>query len=106
MAEMFPKAQVIGTDLSPVQPSNRQWIPPNCRFEVDDAEREWIFERVSVPPRPPGPCGSGGANSEVIQNSFLFIHMRTVSIADWPALLKQIYLYAAKLIEVLSKSLT
>lgn len=56
MAEMFPKALVIGTDLSPVQPSNRQWIPPNCRFEVDDAEREWIFERVSVPPRPLAVC--------------------------------------------------
>lgn len=38
-----------------------------------------------------------------VQNSFLFIHMRTVSIADWPALLKQIYLYAAKLIAVLTK---
>ena len=38
MAEEYPSAQVLGIDLSPVQPD---WVPPNCRFEVDDFELEW-----------------------------------------------------------------
>jgi cyclopropane fatty-acyl-phospholipid synthase-like methyltransferase len=42
-ADKYPSADVVGTDLSPIQPS---WVPPNCRFEVDDAERRWIFADV------------------------------------------------------------
>ena len=38
MADTYPDCQVLGTDLSPVQPS---WAPPNCRFEVDDFEQDW-----------------------------------------------------------------
>jgi hypothetical protein len=38
MADEYPACQVIGTDLSPVQPI---WVPPNCKFEVDDFELEW-----------------------------------------------------------------
>lgn len=38
MADEYPSCQVIGTDLSPVQPT---WVPPNCRFDVDDFEQEW-----------------------------------------------------------------
>ena len=45
MADEYPACQVIGTDLSPVQPT---WVPPNCRFEVDDFELEWcVLDRVS-----------------------------------------------------------
>ncbi|KAK4635790.1 Methyltransferase pytC [Fulvia fulva] len=40
MADEYPDCQVLGTDLSPVQPS---WAPPNCRFEVDDFEQDWTF---------------------------------------------------------------
>ncbi|KAE9370226.1 S-adenosyl-L-methionine-dependent methyltransferase [Stipitochalara longipes BDJ] len=39
-AEQYPSAQVLGTDLSTIQLSQ---IPPNCRFEVDDAEDDWPF---------------------------------------------------------------
>jgi len=39
-ASMFPSANVIGTDLSPIQP---HFVPPNCHFEVDDAEDVWSF---------------------------------------------------------------
>jgi SAM-dependent methyltransferase len=39
-ASSFPSADVIGTDLSPIQPA---FVPPNCRFEVEDAEDEWIY---------------------------------------------------------------
>ena len=31
MADAHPGAQVIGTDLSPIQP---KWVPPNCKFEI------------------------------------------------------------------------
>ena len=40
IADEFPGAIVIGTDLSPIQPT---WVPPNCRFYVDDAEAPWTF---------------------------------------------------------------
>lgn len=39
VADQIPSAEVLGTDLSPIQPS---WVPPNCRFIVDDAEDEWL----------------------------------------------------------------
>lgn len=39
-ATKYPSADVIGTDLSPIQPL---FVPPNCRFEVDDAEDEWVY---------------------------------------------------------------
>lgn len=38
-ADEFPSAQIVGTDLSPIQPS---WIPPNLTFMVDDIEAEWM----------------------------------------------------------------
>lgn len=39
-ADTYPDCQVIGTDLSPGQPS---FIPPNLRFIIDDAEDEWVY---------------------------------------------------------------
>ncbi|RDW62438.1 S-adenosyl-L-methionine-dependent methyltransferase-15 [Coleophoma cylindrospora] len=35
-----PQAQVIGVDLSPIQP---QFVPPNVAFQVDDIEEPWTF---------------------------------------------------------------
>lgn len=68
-ADMFPGAEVVGTDLSPIQPS---WVPPNLQFLVDDAEAQWLF-------RPGEP--------------FDYIHARDLggAIADWPKLLEQAY---------------
>jgi SAM-dependent methyltransferase len=68
-ADSYPSAEVIGTDLSPIQPS---WVPPNLRFIVDDAEEPWLFSAS----RP-----------------FDFIHARDLggAIADWPRLLRQAY---------------
>ncbi|KAJ5719829.1 hypothetical protein N7493_006707 [Penicillium malachiteum] len=68
-ADSHPGTEVIGTDLSPIQPS---WVPPNLRFLVDDAESPWLFSST----RP-----------------FDFIHIRDLggSIADWPRLLNQAY---------------
>lgn len=69
MAEDYPHADIIGTDLSPIQPN---WAPPNCRFFIDDAESDWTFS--------PG-------------ETFDYIHARTLAggIGDWPKLLKQAY---------------
>ena len=66
-ADSFPSAEVIGTDLSPIQPS---WVPPNCRFIVDDAEADWLYSR---------------------SQPFDYIHARDMggAIADWPRLLAQ-----------------
>ncbi|KAI5461787.1 S-adenosyl-L-methionine-dependent methyltransferase [Mariannaea sp. PMI_226] len=41
-ADEHPSAEVIGTDLSPIQPG---WTPPNCVFEVDDFESDWPYQR-------------------------------------------------------------
>ncbi|KAI9742701.1 MAG: hypothetical protein M1818_003842 [Claussenomyces sp. TS43310] len=40
MANKYPSANVIGTDLSPIQPD---YVPPNCCFQVDDVEEDWTF---------------------------------------------------------------
>ncbi|PMD63054.1 S-adenosyl-L-methionine-dependent methyltransferase [Hyaloscypha bicolor E] len=39
-ANAYPTTSVVGTDLSPIQP---EYLPPNCRFEIDDAEDDWLF---------------------------------------------------------------
>ncbi|KPM42793.1 hypothetical protein AK830_g3750 [Neonectria ditissima] len=41
-ADDHPSAEVLGTDLSPIQPT---WTPPNCSFEVDDYEETWLYRR-------------------------------------------------------------
>ncbi|KAF4962544.1 hypothetical protein FSARC_9322 [Fusarium sarcochroum] len=41
-ADEHSSAEVIGTDLSPIQPD---WIPANCVFEVDDFEDPWVYKK-------------------------------------------------------------
>ncbi|CCE35190.1 uncharacterized protein CPUR_02121 [Claviceps purpurea 20.1] len=67
-ADQFPNTSVLGTDISPCQP---QWVPPNVRFEIDDATLEWTWNA----------------------DHFDFIHMRYIvgGIQDWTALLKEAY---------------
>ncbi|KAI8665610.1 hypothetical protein NCS56_00997300 [Fusarium sp. Ph1] len=67
-ADEYPNASVIGTDVSPIQPS---WIPPNLQFQIDDCTQEWTFK----------------------ENSADFVHVRWLvgSIPDWTALFKQAY---------------
>ncbi|KAL4919557.1 S-adenosyl-L-methionine-dependent methyltransferase [Aspergillus aurantiobrunneus] len=69
MAEEFPEAEIIGTDLSPIQPS---FSPPNCTFLIDDAESDWAFSK---------------------DEPFDYIHARSMGggIADWERLLRQAY---------------
>jgi hypothetical protein len=41
-ADDHPSCQVIGTDLSPIQPNV---VPNNCTFVVDNAEEPWVFNQ-------------------------------------------------------------
>ena len=67
MGDEYPDAEIIGTDLSPTQPS---WVPANVKFEIDDVEEPWTF-----------------------QEKFDFIHARylAAAIADWPKLVGQAF---------------
>ncbi|CAG7564463.1 unnamed protein product [Fusarium equiseti] len=67
-ADRYPNVEIIGTDLSPCQP---EWVPPNVRFEIDDAVMNWTWE----------------------PNEFDFIHIRYLfgAIKDWTALFKEAY---------------
>lgn len=68
VADEHPGAEVIGVDLSPIQP---QFTAPNCQFEIDDITSPWTYPK----------------------DHFDFIHIRTLygSVGDWPGLYKQIY---------------
>ncbi|QUC21540.1 uncharacterized protein UV8b_05783 [Ustilaginoidea virens] len=40
VADQYPSASIVGTDLSPIQP---QWVPVNVRMYVDDCEEpDWL----------------------------------------------------------------
>ncbi|TDZ46831.1 Secondary metabolism regulator LAE1 [Colletotrichum trifolii] len=41
-ADLHPESEVIGVDLSPMQPS---WVPPNLSFELDDLEKDWTWSK-------------------------------------------------------------
>ncbi|KPM38631.1 hypothetical protein AK830_g7912 [Neonectria ditissima] len=67
-ADEFPGAEIVGTDVSPIQPG---WVPPNLKFEIEDCTREWTFAPGSVD----------------------YVHIRWLvgSIPDWSALFAQAY---------------
>ena len=41
-ADQHPESEVIGVDLSPIQP---EFVPPNCRFEIFDYNQTWSFQK-------------------------------------------------------------
>ncbi|KAF4500848.1 mRNA 3 -end-processing YTH1 [Fusarium agapanthi] len=67
-ADEHPQAEVIGTDISPIQPS---WVPPNVKFEIEDCTQPWTFS----------------------PDSFDFIYIRYLygSISDWSALFQEAF---------------
>ncbi|KAI8405781.1 hypothetical protein FOFC_13242 [Fusarium oxysporum] len=66
-ADDHSEAEVIGVDLSPIQPS---FVPPNVRFLIDDIHEQWDFSEP-----------------------FDYIHSRMMnfSIPNWPEYLNKIY---------------
>ncbi|KAF5024547.1 hypothetical protein F66182_3310 [Fusarium sp. NRRL 66182] len=67
-ADEFPSCEVIGTDVSPIQPD---FVPPNLLFEIEDCTQEWTFS----------------------PETFDYIHIRYLvgCVADWEALFKEAY---------------
>ncbi|EXL78252.1 hypothetical protein FOPG_07427 [Fusarium oxysporum f. sp. conglutinans race 2 54008] len=67
-ADEHPSADVLGVDLSPIQPN---FVPPNCRFEVDDITNEWTYP----------------------DDTFDFIHARSMigCIPDWTELYRKAF---------------
>ncbi|KAI2467281.1 S-adenosyl-L-methionine-dependent methyltransferase [Annulohypoxylon bovei var. microspora] len=68
MGDEYPGAEILGIDLSPIQPL---WVPRNVQFLVDNVEEEWV--------QPP--------------NSLDYIHSRQMapSIRDWPAIISEAF---------------
>lgn len=68
IADAFPSASIIGTDISPTQPT---YAPPNLTFQIDDAQLDWTFPA----------------------NTFDFIHIRYLhgAISSWPKLYSQMF---------------
>ncbi len=66
-AQENPVAEVVGVDLSPVQPSS---VPANCEFHVADVEQDWQYDKP-----------------------FDYIHCRFLSmgIRDWPRIFRQTF---------------
>ncbi|KAJ4405426.1 hypothetical protein N0V85_004680, partial [Neurospora sp. IMI 360204] len=67
-ADEFPNAEVIGTDVTPIQPS---WVPPNVQFELEDCNQQWSWP----------------------DNTFDFINLRSLMgvVDDWDALYRNAY---------------
>ncbi|KAF8855637.1 S-adenosyl-L-methionine-dependent methyltransferase [Acephala macrosclerotiorum] len=68
-ADEHPEAQVLGIDLSPIQP---KFIPPNVSFEVDDAEDAWTFSQ---------------------KFDFIYSRAMTGTFTDWPRFFQQSFEY-------------
>ena len=58
-------SEVIGVDLSPIQPS---FVPPNIKFQLDNVEEEWTYTR---------------------EFDFIYSRMMAGGIEDWPRLIEQ-----------------
>ncbi|KAK1753311.1 S-adenosyl-L-methionine-dependent methyltransferase [Echria macrotheca] len=67
MGDQYPGAEVIGNDLSPIQP---EWVPPNVKFEVDDVESPWMYAEPF---------------------DFIYCRYMAACIADWPKLMKSAF---------------
>ncbi|KAL2171975.1 hypothetical protein VTG60DRAFT_1034 [Thermothelomyces hinnuleus] len=68
IADMYPSADVLGVDIAPTQP---EWVPSNCHFELDDIEEDWAWKEDSF--------------------DFIFARDLILAIRDWPRLIDQIY---------------
>ncbi|KAF4952433.1 hypothetical protein FSARC_12628 [Fusarium sarcochroum] len=66
-ADEHPQAEVIGIDLSPIQPD---FVPPNVRFIIDDIDEEWNYGE-----------------------EFDYVHSRMMmfSIKDWDKYIRKIF---------------
>jgi Methyltransferase domain len=68
MNSAWSKVEANKARSAPIQPN---WVPSNCSFEIDDIERDWLWQKAR----------------------FDFIHGRELMLAikDWPRLLRQTF---------------
>ncbi|KNB17591.1 hypothetical protein FOXG_15089 [Fusarium oxysporum f. sp. lycopersici 4287] len=66
VGEEYPSAEIIGNDLSAIQPT---WVPPNVKFEVDDVEQPWVHDKFD----------------------YIFSRYMSTSILDWPKLVENVF---------------
>ncbi|KAH6692228.1 S-adenosyl-L-methionine-dependent methyltransferase [Plectosphaerella plurivora] len=66
-ADAHPEAEVIGVDLSPIQPI---LVPPNLRFEIDDLENDWTWSQ---------------------RFDFIFCRSLVGSFTDWNSIIQKAY---------------
>ena len=69
VADAYPGANVIGVDISPIQP---KWVPTNCEFQIFDLEQSWTWG----------------------DNHFDLIHTRImngVALRSWPKFYEQAF---------------
>jgi hypothetical protein len=64
-ADEHPEAEVVGVDLSPIQPD---FVPVNLSFFIDDLEDSWTFDK---------------------KFDFIYARMLTGSLRDWPKFIQQ-----------------
>jgi hypothetical protein len=84
-ADEHPEAEVLGVDLSPIQPGmydllwntdsliterHQSRVPLNCRFEIDDLEDDWTFKHPF---------------------DFIFIRSMIASFKDWRGIFSQAF---------------
>ncbi|KAF6802046.1 C6 finger domain-containing protein, partial [Colletotrichum sojae] len=67
MGDIFQDAEVIGKDLSAIQPS---WAPLNVKFEIDDVESPWV---------------------DTAEFDYIMCRYMVASIKDWPVLVLNIF---------------
>ncbi|KAM5353564.1 hypothetical protein ACJ41O_000214 [Fusarium nematophilum] len=65
LADEHPETEVIGIDLSPIQPT---FLPSNLSFQVDDLEDQWTYS---------------------YKFDLIFARMLVGSIGDWPKFFQQ-----------------
>lgn len=70
MGDLYPSSNILGVDLSPIQP---EWVPPNVKFMVDDVESPWLKPL----------------------NHYDYVHARhtVMAIRNWPQLMGRVFEY-------------
>ncbi|KAM0353159.1 hypothetical protein ACHAO7_000080 [Fusarium culmorum] len=66
-ADEHPHAEVFGIDIAAIQPA---FVPPNCTFEIDDAEKQWTWTKPF---------------------DYIFVRLMSGSISDWDKFTRQCF---------------
>ncbi|ESU11837.1 hypothetical protein FGSG_05820 [Fusarium graminearum PH-1] len=70
-ADEHPHAEVFGIDIAAIQPA---FVPPNCTFEIDDAEKQWTWTKPF---------------------DYIFVRLMSGSISDWDKFTRQCFAFVS-----------